>query len=142
MRFDQIQGSGGVGHSFFQITVFNAQDDSQSYSYTFATNTMIGGDEHVIVSPGETLQFEVDFASDFFDKYGINLPEDIILRLRSSVDYAEGAPPGQQVRTAEVAVDNISVFAAPQPCPADFDGDGDVDAADLAELLVTWGPCS
>ncbi len=26
-------------------------------------------------------------------------------------------------------------------CPADFDGDGDVDAADLAVLLGSWGPC-
>ena len=26
-------------------------------------------------------------------------------------------------------------------CPTDFDGDGDVDAADLAELLSNWGPC-
>jgi hypothetical protein len=27
-------------------------------------------------------------------------------------------------------------------CPADFDGDGDVDAADLAVLLGSWGPCA
>ena len=27
------------------------------------------------------------------------------------------------------------------PCPADFDGDGNVDSADLAELLADWGPC-
>ena len=26
-------------------------------------------------------------------------------------------------------------------CPADFDGSGDVNAADLAELLSSWGPC-
>ncbi len=26
-------------------------------------------------------------------------------------------------------------------CPADFDDDGDVDAADLALLLGSWGPC-
>ena len=26
-------------------------------------------------------------------------------------------------------------------CPADFDCDGDVDAADLAQLLGSWGPC-
>ncbi len=26
-------------------------------------------------------------------------------------------------------------------CLADFDGDGDVDAADLAELLAAWGLC-
>ena len=26
-------------------------------------------------------------------------------------------------------------------CPADFDGSSDVNAADLAELLSSWGPC-
>lgn len=26
------------------------------------------------------------------------------------------------------------------PCPADFNGDGTVDASDLAELLAAWGP--
>ena len=26
-------------------------------------------------------------------------------------------------------------------CSADFNDDGAVDAADLAQLLVTWGPC-
>ena len=26
-------------------------------------------------------------------------------------------------------------------CPADLDGSGDVSAADLAELLSSWGPC-
>ena len=31
--------------------------------------------------------------------------------------------------------------SASEHCPADFDGDGDVDAADLAELLASWGPC-
>jgi len=30
----------------------------------------------------------------------------------------------------------------PCECPADLDGDGDVDAADLAQLLGSWGPCS
>ncbi len=28
-----------------------------------------------------------------------------------------------------------------ETCPPDFDGDGDVDAADLAELLGAWGSC-
>jgi hypothetical protein len=27
-------------------------------------------------------------------------------------------------------------------CPADFDGDGAVNAADLAQLLGAWGPCA
>jgi hypothetical protein len=27
------------------------------------------------------------------------------------------------------------------PCPWDFNGDGDVDSADLVELLSNWGPC-
>lgn len=29
----------------------------------------------------------------------------------------------------------------PVECPADFDGSGNVGAADLAELLGSWGPC-
>ena len=28
------------------------------------------------------------------------------------------------------------------PCPADFNGSGAVDAADLADLLAAWGPCA
>ena len=27
------------------------------------------------------------------------------------------------------------------PPASDLDGDGDVDSADLAELLASWGPC-
>ncbi len=33
-----------------------------------------------------------------------------------------------------------SLVIAGSPCPADLDGDGDVDAADLAQLLGSWGP--
>ncbi len=28
-----------------------------------------------------------------------------------------------------------------EPCPSDFNGDGEVDAFDLAELLGSWGSC-
>ena len=35
----------------------------------------------------------------------------------------------------------VSPVSAYEQCSADFDGDGDVDAADLAELLSQWGPC-
>ena len=34
---------------------------------------------------------------------------------------------------------NIAPTAGPSP---DFDNDGDVDAADLAQLLGSWGPCA
>ena len=26
-------------------------------------------------------------------------------------------------------------------CPSDLDGDGAINAADLAQLLASWGPC-
>ena len=28
-----------------------------------------------------------------------------------------------------------------EPCPSDLDGDGEVGASDLAQLLSSWGPC-
>ena len=36
--------------------------------------------------------------------------------------------------------DNIQAWGA-APCPADLDGDGNVGASDLLELLFNWGPC-
>jgi len=38
-----------------------------------------------------------------------------------------------------VAVDNITIWGIGHACPADFDGDGDVDTADLLHLLGAWG---
>ena len=43
----------------------------------------------------------------------------------------EGAVPGL----------GVDVLQIREPIPADVDGDGDVDAADLAILLGSWGPC-
>ena len=42
------------------------------------------------------------------------------------------------------AADLADLLADWGPCPgcaADFNGDGQVNAADLADLLATWGPC-
>jgi hypothetical protein len=33
----------------------------------------------------------------------------------------------------------VQVHGAGESCPADFDGDGDVDTADLLYLLAAWG---
>ncbi len=56
---------------------------------------------------------------------------------------------GTACMSREVEVNSPTNFAGdsgsvtpPQPCPADFDGDGDVDSADLAQLLSSWGPCA
>ena len=35
----------------------------------------------------------------------------------------------------------VDVLELRESIPQDFDVDGDVDAADLAELLSSWGPC-
>lgn len=35
----------------------------------------------------------------------------------------------------------VYVFFLPRQCPADLDGSGVVDGADLASLLTTWGAC-
>ncbi|MDY7107082.1 MAG: carboxypeptidase regulatory-like domain-containing protein, partial [Planctomycetota bacterium] len=36
-------------------------------------------------------------------------------------------------------IDDVQVHGAGESCPADFDGDGDVDTADLLFLLSAWG---
>jgi hypothetical protein len=36
-------------------------------------------------------------------------------------------------------IDDVQVHGAGASCPADFDGDGDVDTADLLFLLAAWG---
>jgi len=38
-----------------------------------------------------------------------------------------------------LAVDDILIWGLEEDCPADFDGDGDVDTADLLFLLGAWG---
>ncbi|MCH8854448.1 MAG: hypothetical protein IID41_17620, partial [Planctomycetes bacterium] len=35
----------------------------------------------------------------------------------------------------------VDVLQILEPCPADFDGDGETGAFDLAQLLGGWGPC-
>ena len=54
---------------------------------------------------------------------------------------------GWIVATGRLASDPDPLHSAhafvliPNTCPADFDRDGDVDAADLSSVLAYWGPC-
>lgn len=58
------------------------------------------------------------------------------LNFSASISFA-GCPGGEtQQESAAVAIDwPISA------CPADFDGDGDVDGGDIGIMLLAWGPC-
>jgi hypothetical protein len=40
-----------------------------------------------------------------------------------------------------IRVDALRLHAVLDTCPADVDSDGDVDTADLLELLANWGAC-
>jgi hypothetical protein len=42
---------------------------------------------------------------------------------------------------AVVGVDDLEMITGPPPIPGDLDGDGDVDVADLLDLLAAWGSC-
>ena len=55
---------------------------------------------------------------------------------------ADGVP--DQCAIAAGAVPDRNGNGVPDPCdnPADLDGDGDVDGADLGLLLAAWGPCA
>ncbi|MCH8880354.1 MAG: hypothetical protein IID34_10780 [Planctomycetes bacterium] len=43
--------------------------------------------------------------------------------------------------TGCTTISDTATLTVLAPCPADLDGDGAVGAADLAELLGSWGPC-
>lgn len=53
-------------------------------------------------------------------------------------------PNGQDTVLSNVAVNQTLTIVAESvvPCPADFNGDGEVDPVDLATLLGAWGPCA
>ena len=142
LRIDDVQDSSGTGHSFFQITLFNANDTSQAISYGFSTSGDLGGDIEFAVSPPVVVDFEADYAQDFLNKYGTPIG-DAILRFRASADFAESNPPGNEVRTADVTIDNVLV-ATPAGCEAPCkwdcgDGDGTVGIVDFLALLGQWG---
>ena len=95
------------------------------------------------MAPSDLLNFQANFAQDYFNKYGSNLPGDVILRFRSIADYAES---GGGTTTADVRIGSILVLGGSQPdgvgdvcdnCPnvynptlADGDNDGVGDACD------------
>ncbi|MCK4478656.1 carboxypeptidase-like regulatory domain-containing protein [Candidatus Bathyarchaeota archaeon] len=106
LKFDDIQGSGGVGHSYFIIIVYNAANTSRWVSYGFSTTGDFGGMNYT-VNPGDEVHFERNVAADYFDKYGETLPNEVMFHLQASADYAEGW--GER-RTTAVRVDNIYVI--------------------------------
>jgi len=107
LKFDDIQGSGGIGHSYFGIYVFNALNTSKRVFYGFST-TGDYGDIRYTVNPGELVNFERNIVTDYFNKYGENLPDQIMIRLLSSADYAEG---NGERRTTDVIIDDILIVA-------------------------------
>jgi len=106
LKFDDIQGSGGVGISYFEVAVLDAQDTSQVVTYRFSTTGDVWGDYQIVVNPGDELDLGADFGQAFLDKYGTEIPGDIIIRFRSVADYAEG---GSGIRTTDVRLDGIEV---------------------------------
>jgi len=70
LRFDDIQGTGGVGNSFFDIVIINAANVSEFFRYRFSTTADFGGDETIAVSPGEEMHFVRHIGDDYFTKHG------------------------------------------------------------------------
>jgi hypothetical protein len=59
--------------------------------------------------------------------------------------YPADAPQATAVAIAPASASDLNGNLVPDECessPADLDGDGDVDAADLASLLGSWGACA
>lgn len=112
MCIHDIQGSGGVGVSYFNFTVIDAEDTGGSpdaITYAFSTTGDTGGDILVVVAPATCMGYQADFAQDFLAKYGYPLPGEVIIRFQSFADYAEG---GSGRRITDVEIDNVTIIGA------------------------------
>ncbi len=58
---EDFEGGSLADHSFLQV---NAQDAAQSVSYLFSDNGLPASNVNGIVSPGQTVFYQADFAAD------------------------------------------------------------------------------
>jgi hypothetical protein len=143
VRFDDIQGTGGTGVSFFQIAVLSAEDTTQRVTYGFSTTGDAGGTIKQTVSPGEEISFSRNIESDFVQETGLPLIGDVILRLLARADYAEDFP---APRRTEVRIDDIR-FAGDgwgdlcDNCPFDYNpGQKDTDSNGVGDVCECTCP--
>ena len=85
-----------------------------------------------------------------FSGGGVYVPNGSVMNLTRTRICANVAPNGAQVGQSGNGIVNdlggacvmTACASCPAPpCPADLDGNGFVDAADLGSLLAAWGPC-
>ena len=85
-----------------------------------------------------------------FSGGGIYVPSGSVVNLTRTRVCGNSAPNGAQIGQAPTGVVNdvggacvmTACASCPAPpCPADLDGNGFVDAADLGSLLAAWGAC-
>lgn len=109
VKFNTIQGMGGVGHSYFSISVIDGLNLSKSISYGFSSTGDVGNIKYT-VNPDDTVHFEGNVSQDYFNKYGENLSNNVIIRFLASADFAEG---GTGRRTTDVLIDDIKFSNPP-----------------------------
>ena len=92
---------------------------------------------------GDTLELRTTPAGTLYDTFSFGMGE---LPTDGTQSLVCATHPSTTCTSTVVEVNSPTNFAgqmgtvSPPDCVADLDGDGDVDAADLAELLAAWGP--
>lgn len=124
-------GAGHVGTLILSDTTntrFAATKDSQNvwaeHTLTGVANTVAGW-----AAMGQSAQYNVRWQAPATDVGTVTF-------------YAAGNAINNSFTNAgdTIYLTNVSATAAAAPCPADLNGDGQVNSADLASLLGAWGP--
>ncbi|MEE9212070.1 MAG: hypothetical protein V3U29_05395 [Phycisphaeraceae bacterium] len=133
-----LPSSGTAVHHFLMATAgFAALPGAPTPDYIFPAG--------FIDTTGDTLRLRTSLGGTIWETFSFGsgeLPTDGINSLVCAIHF------GSACTSTDVEVNSPTNFAGqegsvspPPPCPADFDGSGDVGAFDLAILLGAWGPC-
>lgn len=145
VMFNRIQWAGGYTAAGVETISFDARNSGGTNLFLrvglrSANGSTAGSNGVMLLAPGAGwMPITLDI-TDLMHFSGAETVEQILNAAGELRIYSAQNPSFQgDALVGTLDVDNITAGTLVPPCPADFSGDGVVDASDLAVLLAAWG---